>query len=404
MKAGRRRHLGLSTLLVIVTVLFVAMLVAGYSSFVLSLEHHTLQGLQRATQARQLAQSGLDWGIAMLNTPRRLNGRCLPDANATQTFRDAHALSSATPAQAVCQLADTPDCWCPRLAESASQAPNGPGFAVRFEPEGTDERIRLVSHGCLASQTACPATDGDALAVTVTAEPLLPHPPQAALTCGQTCSVSGALSSVTPTPDTAIAIAGDTVQIDAGATLEGPAGTPAQGGLVSPDSELALRRAGDPDCSQGLVFQTFFGVPPAAYAVASNVRRIDCTEAADCTRRLQEAMAEGWRLFDFPSGLHLEAGSKGLTWGEPQSPVVLVVSGPLEWTGPQTLHGLLFVNRPGSRLDPASPLTVEGAVAACGSVTVGQRVQLRHSPAVTAETRRLSRRYVVRPGSWSDRP
>lgn len=395
---------GVSTLALVAVVLFVALMVAGYASLVLGLEQQSLQGVQRATQSRLLAQAGLDWGTALLNAPTRRNNRCQPDPDAAQSFRQGYTQTTSPQPEAVCELSSPLNCHCPKLAGGPAPSPVGPGFAVRFAPQPTTGRVRVLANACHSAQQACAVQDTGVLSVTLAAEPVLRHPLLAGLTCGGSCVVSGAVANTTPSSGGAIVVAGSTVTLEPEARLDGPPGSPAAAGLVAQYRDLAIRQAADPDCTRGLVFQAFFGLPPAAYALAPHVQRIACNTAADCSSRLQKAYQEGWRLFDFPSGLYLEATAGAAQWGTALSPIVVVTQGAVQFSGTHTLHGVLYLNRPVAAVTPDQPLSVEGAVMACGTLALGSRVTVTHQPDQVAEAANLSRRYVVVPGSWSDRP
>ncbi len=83
------RQRGAAALAVTLLLFFAMCLVAAYANRGLLLEQRASANQYRAAQAFEAAEAGIEWAIAQLNQPQRINGQCLPSADATDaSFRE----------------------------------------------------------------------------------------------------------------------------------------------------------------------------------------------------------------------------------------------------------------------------------------------------------------------------
>jgi Tfp pilus assembly protein PilX len=150
------RQRGVSTLIVVMVLLFVVTMVAAYTSRNMIFEQRTGANYLRAANAGEVAEAGLQWALAQLNTGR-INDACVAvtSPSATDpTFRQRYlsvALDSSiiTPltlppsgAQRSATCVFDPDalawsCSCVQTATTSPSPPTtsrvAPAFRVRFE-------------------------------------------------------------------------------------------------------------------------------------------------------------------------------------------------------------------------------------------------------------------------------
>ena len=80
---------GAAALIVVVVLFFILAMVTAYAGRNLIFEQRTSVNNQRATQAFEMAEAGLDFAIGLLSSGR-VDEACRPDEDAPQTFRQRH--------------------------------------------------------------------------------------------------------------------------------------------------------------------------------------------------------------------------------------------------------------------------------------------------------------------------
>src|SRR5688500_113594 len=175
---------GAAALIVVVVLFFILAMVTAYAGRNLIFEQRTSVNNQRATQAFEMAEAGLDFAIGLLSSGRT-NDACQPDDTAPQTFRERHLTHNGTTRRITltggqanwrptCMLLPSGSaCSCPAgnpaVIEPVSLAPT---IQLRFDTTGLSEPglVRVVSRGCssIGEQCYAASTRGKADAVAET--------------------------------------------------------------------------------------------------------------------------------------------------------------------------------------------------------------------------------------------
>jgi Tfp pilus assembly protein PilX len=354
------RHQRGAAALIVTTLLFFAMvLVTLFVNRNLVFEQRASANQYRATQAFEAAEAGAEWALAQLNNPQRLGPDCQPMADSssssfrsrylnqtTATFvpRTWNNGSVVTALQPTCVRTDTGwNCSCPASSAPALTAPIGdgpfPAFSVQFAAGDKPGSVRVVSTGCTHLAGACLAgspSSPDAIARVEFSVALLAGlrtPPAAALTTrGSVDADSAAFGAHNADPATGIAVhAGSTIAASH-ARLSTPAGAPLASALLGNDASLAGLGA-------DRFFASLFGLDKERWKYQPAVTHIACT--SDCAAAIDTATraTDGSALIWLDGDLALDGP---VTFGSPEHPVVLVVSGTAQLRGAVTLHGVLY--------------------------------------------------------------
>src|SRR5512139_2907078 len=254
---------GAAALIVVVVLFFILAMVTAYAGRNLIFEQRTSVNNQRAAQAFEAAESGLDFAIALLGGGR-VDAQCASTTDtAFTTFRSRHLTVDASGnytapgAQAnlrpTCMLlSDGARCSCPAAGAPALIVPVGglaPTFQVRFEGGiGQPGVVRAVSRGCSSIGSECYAaaapTRADAVAevsVLLGLNSALATPPSAALTVRNGLNANGdALAVVNAdVPSRGVTInAGGAVVNDGNIRLSSVPGTPGSSSVLANDPSL----------------------------------------------------------------------------------------------------------------------------------------------------------------------
>jgi len=284
------RQRGIGTLAISLLLLFGASIVLFYLNRGLIFEQKTSANQSRSTSAFEIAEAGVEWAIGMLNGTVDITTACLPDTGAVSTsFRQRYlqtgypsnmSLAVATTTFPGCKINGTTlTCNCPvHAAGTETVAALGtavlPSFTVSFSTV-TDSlgaidssAVRITSTGCTAQAGTCKpltttaATTGasDATA-TVSAivknVPDLRAAPQAALTCGTSCSVGGSydIRNVEVASNGYLVNAGTSITSGMGTGYETIPGQPVQNALVGNDASLSALSSSDPTCSSSAKYR-----------------------------------------------------------------------------------------------------------------------------------------------------
>lgn len=417
---GQQR--GAASLLVVVVLFFILALVTAYAGRNLIFEQRTSINNQRAVQALEVAESGLEYAISRFGTGR-VDARCVPtDDVAHGTFRDRYLASNADGVYDVsgtkatlrptCMLLSTgPDCSCPTSAAPALIVPVGgaPAFQLRFETTGITQAgvVRAVSKGCSSIGQQCytgVANDADAVAevsVLLGLNSALASPPSAALVVRGTLDANNGSLGVVNTDAKARGItinAGGPVLNTDHLRLVGMPGTPGASSVRESDPSLS-------GLTTDRMFVSLFGMDRQTYRSQPAAIRVTCT--GDCSTAIAQAASSNpgrviWLQGPVSIDSNIVLGSAGM-------PVMLVVQGDLTVAANVTLYGMLYLHDPST--DPNHTIgwtTTAGATTIHGAVVSERNLAVLGGPTVVFDpavlrTINLTQGSLVRvPGSWRD--
>ena len=358
---------------------------------------------QRSAQAWEAADSGLQWGLALLNAGR-LDGACQASGEAgAQRLRDRLVLSMAglrlspaleadgQPSRAGCTL-DAAGAWACACGGSGApaSASETPSFSVQVAAGPRLDLMRLRSRGCLG----CGDGELDAQApaeLLLALVPAITGLPAAPLTVRGTVRLQGVDMRLSTRDSDAQGLL-----LHAGGLVDAPdlappsARTQATRLVAERDPELAR-------LSAGRLLHRHLGLDPVDLARAPNVETVRCD--GDCADALRAAVARGAQALWVDGDLPLPAG---LALGSVDAPVLLAVRGAARLGAGVRLHGLLAAASLHWHARAGGDF-IRGAVLVDGDCCEGSG-----SPAVERDRtllRSLARqagRFVAVPGSWKD--
>jgi hypothetical protein len=446
---------GAASLAVVMVLFLVMALVAGYTGRNLIFEQRTGANQWRSTQAVEVAQAGLDWAIAQLNSGR-ITDACTASALDTDlSFRQRY-LSIDPNTGRINRLlppAAPPDdsvgywpscvatengwtCACPD-EEAPNQVPAKsassevrPGFRVRFlnGPVDTPGTVRIEVAGCtrlshpadrddclffinpstaLAASSAEAQPDGKAIVSALVAlKSGLAVPPGVPVLVRTSASGSAEITN-SDVPSGGFTVqAGGAVTIPEEDLFSIP-GVPAGRSILDADPTLADGALpADPFPIGDRMFAQTFTLWPGLYREQPGTLVIDCPGGVcnDAQVRAAARMNPGRPLW--VAG-RLEVSTAG-DIGGPAAPVVLVVQGDVLFNTAATVHGVIYGGRsaaaPGVSWTLTGPGTISGAVVAEHAFAgVGGPV-VRFSREVIDHLRLQTGTFVMVPGSWKDFP
>ncbi len=411
--------------LAVTLLLFAAMcLVAAYANRGVLFEQRASANQYRAAQAFEAAEAGIEWAIAQLNQPQRIDGQCLPSTDAADTsFRerfvqslpDTGRLAPVTWTSGTMPIALQPACVHTAAGWSCRCPSNGlpsldavdpgdglphPAFVVQFSAEAQTGLIRITSTGCSSAEGPCrPGAAGrpDASARLQVVLGLLPGlrlAPTAALTVKGSVDVGTAALGV-HNPD----VASGGITVRAGGSLLGSALrlTTAPGGAAG--ASVSAQDAALASIDSNHLFATHFGVDKAHWNSHAAVQAIDCR--SECAARVVAAIngVAANRMVSITGDVHL---SGPVTLGSPAQPVVLVVDGTLTLDGDVALYGLAYAS--GIRWDDthSAQAQVHGALISASTYQGNGTPDLYHDAAVLRALQLHTGSVARVPGSWRD--
>jgi Tfp pilus assembly protein PilX len=414
---------GVGALLAVVLLCSAMAIVVMFANRSLVFEQKTSANQYRATIAREAAEAGLEWAMAMINKSGRVTQSCVDSRLDTDTsFMQRYLAYSSTTRRwtprtgsgvvaAACVTsqrvatdlaAPATDhdwvCSCPTAGttpsvESPAIGGFKPGFAIAFIGNPAARSVDVVSYGCTSAITSN-ACAGDATATvkaTIASVPALASAPGAPLTVRGTVSVGGAALSVQNSDPSS---GGVTVNSGMGISatnlhITTTPGTPPTSALAGNDD--ALR-----DASEDQMFQTFFGMPKAMWreSVADAVLSCPCTDT-DVAVALAEKKRKLWLRGD----LLIEANR---TLGSVDEPFVMVVDGGVTMRGDLSVYGLLYSTAATWDNSGADDAQLVGAAISEGNYTGTGTPSHVYDPRVIANLTAIPGRFVRVPGSWRD--
>jgi hypothetical protein len=417
--ASVARQRGAAALLVVVVLFFILALVTAYAGRNLIFEQRSAVNNQRATQAFEMAESGIEFAIALLNSGR-VSDMCLPTNDVTKgTFRQRHmgqqpggeySISVAQGAQKpTCLLLPSGStCSCPSGGPPDLIVPVGlaPTFQLSFDTAGILQPgvVRAVSRGCSSIGQQCYGGVGNAadavaeISVLLGLNSALATPPSAALTARGAVNLNGGSISVinTDVPSGGITIdAGGDVTNRDNARLTSAPGTPGSASLRALDPSLSDLPNGD------RLFVSLFGMDRVTYRTQPAAVRVVC--GGDCDSAIaNEVSANPGRVIWVQGPATIDSN---IVLGSTANPVVLVVQGNLTVAANLQLFGVLYLydnSDSNTWSTNAGSTLIQGAVVAEGALSVVGSPAITFDPGVL-RTINLTQGSMVRiPGSWRD--
>jgi hypothetical protein len=413
---------GAGSLIVVMVLFFVISLVAAYASRNMIFEQKTSANQYRSTQAFEVAEAGIEWGLAMLNSGR-IDDNCSPSATG-ETFRTRYLsftpgagtvtrkvwLSGAVqvPFSVLCVRTATGwSCNCPSTGAPSVTAPAGtapaPAFRLTFLAGGTGNRpgaVLLRALSCTRLDDNCLADNqitqpGDAVASITTLIALkgaITAPPAAALTAGGAITLTG--GNITNTEPLVNGMTVDALgAFSPGPTLTTVPGSPSSQSITAPDA--ALPAAAD------LMFASVFGISRATYQQQPSTIVLTCP--AQCATADLATLAANnpgrmlWLLGDADL-------SSAVSIGSATSPVVMVVNGNLTASAAATVFGLVYVvpNTGTTTWTTSGSVAVQGAVVSEAAVAGTATPSITYDLGVLTSLRQKSGSFVRVPGGWKD--
>jgi hypothetical protein len=424
---------GIAALTIVMLLFFVMAMVAAYANRTLIFEQKISANVYRLTKATEAAEGGIEWSIAQINGSR-IDDACVPSVNgADGNFRQRYVIQDAAGVYspvtwAMPNVATPPPlsmscfkngageltCNCPTggLATLAAPAGLSMAFAVSLKTlppknpiDGTKKRpgvIKLQVTGCSNFGNECyskSAVSADAKAIVELDLALLSglaSPPVAAL------SASGDVTSTIPiTVSNTDPGSGFTVHSGGGVGTAGgsqflpPAGSAGDGVI---QGDVALQNLGAND----KLFLGVFGMPVATYQYQPGVYRLtNCAAAACVPVSLATAIANNPGRIIFVSG-DLTIDSSAPILGSAAQPVMLVVNGQVNFTGPGvTINGLVYANG-FNWASTATNSTIYGAVIVNGNFSADANANIAYSSAMIKMINMSYGSLVRIPGSWTN--
>lgn len=409
---------GAATLTLAATLLLAAGLVALFTHQRLWFEQQASSNQIRAIQAAELAQAGLDWATAQLNSSTLLGDppSCVGTLEAAggQTFRERYvsprAASNGWPrglfppanAHAGCTLANDGAlrCTCPQPGQPVAL---GSGhFAVAFVPHPDDPlAIELRSTGR--------PDNGDTRAQArqiLKLAPALVHPPPAAVLAGGHIHATGPLRAThadAALPGLALRAGGDiTTSADTVLTLAPERAT----APAAVQQDPVLRQLSSHDSTGGRFFEVITGRTLSGYLSDPLTTVIDqrhCDSPAACGAWLIAMHHRGGRQFWVGADVTLTA-TDAPQLGSFGRPVLIASAGTVVLRGQLQIHGLLLTGQ--LRVEEAS----SGAASVVGAVAVRGDVVTAGAFTATADRSVLGMAggapmgtLIPVPGTWRDR-
>lgn len=423
-----RGQRGAATLVVVMVLFFVLAIVAAYTSRDLLFEQRIAINQQRAAQAAEAAEAGLQWALGLLNAGR-VDEHCQPATDpAAPSFRQRH-LQVGSPADDSPAAALSPRpgsdgqalqpgcvfsggawaCACPaRGAAALAAADDGqlhPAFRVRFVPaEG--HLVRLEALGCSHARSGCLAFAGgdDAdhegragASVLLALKGALASEPVAALTARGTIALDGATLQVhNAQPASGLTLQAGAAVSHSGVDLHGPPGSPPQASVRAHDGSLQFGAFPAAERADAMFVATF-GMARHTYRDQPAAVRLDCSTPCTAAALQAAVAANPQRILWVDGAVTID---QPLTLGSAEEPLALVATGSVAFNAAATVHGLVYSQA--THWAFAGSGTLVGAAVAEGDVGGTPGGTLVHDAALLRRLRHSVGSLVAVPGSWRD--
>jgi hypothetical protein len=219
--------------------------------------------------------------------------------------------------------------------------------------------------------------------------------PAAALTARGSVNLGGAAMTLANTdPRTGVTVNAGAAVTTAGLNLLTAPGSPASGSVIDVDPALA----GLTLAPSNTMFAKTFGLWPADYRAQPGAVVLPC--GGTCTAAQVRAAASQYPglVIWVDGALDIDTGGD---IGTLDQPVVIVVTGGVQFTAAATVHGLIYTQAAPWTTSGAAT-TVRGAVIAEGNVDGNSAATLVYDATVLSRLRLKTGSFVVVPGSWRD--
>jgi hypothetical protein len=424
----RRDQRGLGMVAVTLILLFSLSLAMMYVNRGVLMEQRTAGNQSKATLAHEVAVSGIEWAIGMLNSPFDIGTDCnfltttnvsfrkryvLTKWNASPASTDIFPATNTFPGCKIDPATGNTTCSCPTVPSSGTATASLgsaelPSFTIAFETvSGDTEAVRITAWSCSAQAGACTSAnfgsaDGNArLTAIVKLRPLLRAAPAAPLTCGTSCTVGGSYNIINrDIPTNGILVnAGTTISTGPGTNFTTLQGQPSTNALVGSDASLSSLSSADPTCDNSKMFNAYFGSTLEQYRNTPSTKVLSCGSASDCKSKIDSAYADGWRAFYFDSDLQLSGNN---TYGSQADPITIVSSHAITINGNNTLYGLIFSNSADWNNLGSGNAVIHGAQVTCAAYNSNGNGTANYDPEALKNLRRLTGIMVAVSGSWRD--
>ncbi|MGM9515169.1 hypothetical protein ACS5PK_13015 [Roseateles sp. DB2] len=429
--SARHAQAGMATFATLTVMLLLMGMVALLSARVIQGEQMVSEAMVQGHQRQSLQESGLDWGLHLLNSPA-LDADCRPGASPGPAFGDSLSIVDERGHRQVreawrghpfqCSVDDGVwHCHCPDMrtpGPSPGTDPvrprlytdQRPRLSLEFQGQEWAEAahwhrrtLRLLVQSCAEGQAPCefaaipesgplPAKAQSQLVVLSSA---LAKAPGSALISGAEVNLRGledreAGLALAPDPDSAWVLQAGGEVLGADAHVQGPPGSTSDTLVRRLDAELAL--------SPEAFFKRFFGMLPLPYRNRAGLSVLDCRAAADCSAALEARIRAGqsWLWIQGPARLR-----SPLHLGSPDSPVLILCDSTLDVETSLRLTGLIYSHGTTRLSAPGAALRIDGAVLSAGAVVLTGRVQLVHSAPIIRRLTELRGSWVRLPGGWA---
>lgn len=420
---------GAATLVVVMVLFLIMALLAAYANRSMLFEQRVSASYFRSNLSQEAAEAGIEWTLAQLNGTA-VDGSCKPLSNAGQRFADKYLQIDATQrrfSSRTAIAASLVDCvrdgsnnqgWscrCPnadaeRVDREAVQGTEIlPSFVVNFNTPASNRAGTLTLNvtGCSGSQPeACNnfADQADLsksqlarsrFTVLLGLVSAVRNPPAAPLVVKGNLQATGTdrlgLHNTDPRSAGMLAAVGGSVSGLLDDRLESVPGTSVGQTVVAGDDTLR-------DANVDKLFRMFMGTGVARYPNHPAVRKLACS--GDCSSALAAAYTAGQRIIWVEGPLAL---STNTTLGTVNNPVLIIVNGAAQLTGPFQLNGMLVTTGDLGWTNTSSmPSLVNGIVLVGGAVITQGRMDIVYQQAVADQLRNRMGSYVRVPGSWID--
>ncbi len=410
---------GLSTLVVVIGLFFVAALAAAYANRHLLVEHRIARLAQDDLRAQVAAEHGLEHALALLNGDA-MGDRCeaLPHGGLAAPERwltvdaDGRIHPSASNADRTALLCDRSglgewDCRCAGASPPTPRAVGAEtGASVRVSFASVDAHpghVRVQAQGCAQASVACLTQPdwrsaeasmaiGSDRRLQLALLPALRQVPTSALLAGGQVDLGDGMAVV----NTDASTHGIALHTASGVTgsrlgLVGPNGARAEDRLHTHDA--ALQALG----GDGLM-RRLTGMHPTEWTRHPALRTVHCNPTCDAdavTARLER----GARWVQVVGALRID---REVQWGSPERPVLVIVNGNLSWTAAGRFVGALLVQGSAQLPQTGSQARLDGALVVTEAVQGGAATQLVHQSAVLQRLQATVGSFVRVPGGrWS---
>jgi Tfp pilus assembly protein PilX len=417
---------GIAALVVVMVLFFVVSLVAAYASRNLIFEQRTSANQYKSTQALEIAEAGLEWALAMLNSGR-VDANCsdttkvaaAPNDSFRQRYLDINPVTGFVTARKQTPSNDElwPSCkfdggaWTCSCPENGAPvlAGSGSAFRVRFltlDPPvvGT---VRVEVRGCTTMDNTCldfpladPLLCGGTVCVVASLHSGLKAPPTAALSAKGTVNLGGAAMTVanSSTLGSGVTIHSGKAVAPTGLILYSRPGSPASASVVDNDALLdALLFTRD------RMFAAFFGLMPDTYRDQPGAKIIDCAGGCTWTGNISNVVRDNpGRVIWANGNVDINAAGNLCVDGVLPEPCVIVATGNVTFSAAANLYGMVYSHSADWATSGAGRIT--GAAASSGDITGNATTQIVYDSAVLARMRYTTGSFARVPGSWKDIP